>query len=49
LVPVRNDGEAVTCDENGLAVTQFGGRPVLGTDEQIFGAKRQILGLDQSE
>jgi len=45
----RNDGEAVACDENGLAVTQFGGPPVLGSNEQIFGVNEQILGRDQSD
>jgi hypothetical protein len=33
----------------GLAVTQFGRPPVLGSDEQRFGVKDQILGRDQSD
>jgi hypothetical protein len=31
------------------AMTQFGGPPVLGSNEQIFGVKEQILGQDQSD
>jgi hypothetical protein len=31
------------------AVTQFGRQPVLGSNEQIFGVKEQILGRDQSD
>jgi hypothetical protein len=49
LVPVRNDGEAVACDENRLTVTRFGGPPELGSNEQIFGVKEQILGRDWSD
>jgi hypothetical protein len=33
----------------GLAVTQFGRPPVLGSNEQIFGVNGQILGRDQSD
>jgi hypothetical protein len=40
-------GEATTarrsaCDEIGFAVTQFGRPPVLGFNEQIFGADEQV-------
>jgi hypothetical protein len=32
-----------------LAMTQFGRQPVLGFNEQIFGAEEQILGRDHSD
>ena len=49
LAKFRNDGEAVACDENRLTVTRFGGPPELGSNEQIFGVKEQILGRDWSD
>jgi hypothetical protein len=41
--------DAVGNVENGLAVTQFGRPPVLGSNEQIFGVNGQILGRDHSD